>query len=77
MTQTMTSRADHMAWCKKRALAYVDAGDPSQAWASMASDLRKHPATEDHPGVMLGMGLMMTGGMKTAEQVRRFIEGFN
>ena len=35
------TRAEHLAWCKKRALEYVDAGDLLQAYTSMASDLGK------------------------------------
>lgn len=37
-----TTRADHLAWCKQRALQYVDAGDLTGAYASMTSDLGKH-----------------------------------
>jgi hypothetical protein len=43
----------------------------------MASDLRKHPETEDHSGVMLGTMLMMGGHLGSAHQMREFIEGFN
>lgn len=39
------NRDEHVAWCKTRALAYVDAGDLNNAFASMCSDLRKHPDT--------------------------------
>jgi hypothetical protein len=28
------SRSEHLTWCKRRALEYCDAGDPSQALAS-------------------------------------------
>lgn len=27
------SRAEHMAWCKQRALEYVDSGDPVEAYS--------------------------------------------
>jgi hypothetical protein len=47
------SRADHLAWCKQRALEYLDAGDRTNAIASMISDLRKHPELEDHAGIFL------------------------
>lgn len=40
------TREEHLEWCRQRALEYVDADDPVQAYASMSSDLRKHPETE-------------------------------
>lgn len=73
----MTSRAEHLSWCKTRALAYVDAGDTKNAFASMGSDLNKHPETENHPGIQLGMMQIMTGGLNSPEEMRRFINGFN
>jgi hypothetical protein len=66
-----------MAWCKQRALEYVDKGDVSQAWASMVSDLRKHPETEGHAAIDLGTMMLFSGNLKTATQMRDFIEGFN
>jgi hypothetical protein len=76
MTETI-SRADHLAWCKRRAMEYVDAGDLSQALASMGSDLNKHDETRNHAGMQIGMMQMMSGLLSTPEQMRRFIEGFN
>ena len=32
------NRQEHLDWCKKRALEYVDAGDLSGGMASMMSD---------------------------------------
>lgn len=76
--ETTVTREEHMAWCKERALAILDAGgDTAEAFASMASDLNKHPETEHHVGVELGMGLMMIGNLRTAGEMRKFIEGFN
>ena len=49
------TRAEHLAWCKQRALAYVEQGDLNNAFASMISDLRKHPETEKHGATELGM----------------------
>lgn len=71
------NREEHLAWCKKRALEYVAVGDLSQAYASMASDLGKHPETEGHAAIQLGMMLMMGGQLNTPEEMRKFIEGFN
>lgn len=76
--ETTVTRAEHMDWCKKRALEILDqGGDIAEAFASMGSDLNKHPETENHPGVSLGMGLMMIGNLRTAGEMRKFIEGFN
>lgn len=71
------TRADHLAWCKQRALAYVDAGDLPQAWASMGSDLAKHPETERHSAIQLGTMLLLGGQLSSREKMRKFIEGFN
>lgn len=68
-----TTRAEHLEWCKKRALAFLP-GDPQQAFASMGSDLNKHEETQGHIGMELGMMHMMGPGIL---DMRRFIEGFN
>lgn len=73
----MQPRAQHLEWCKKRALAYVDQGYLQQALSSMLSDLRKHPKTADHPGIALAVGEMALGDLTTSGQVREFIKGFN
>ncbi len=39
------NREQHLAWCKGRALQYLDRGDYGQAIASMGSDLGKHEET--------------------------------
>ena len=71
------TRQEHLDWCKKRALEYVEAGDPNQAYASMISDLGKHPETDRHSAIELGMMLLMGGQLSSAEQMRKFIDGFN
>ena len=73
----METRADHLAFCKRRALEYVNAGELQNAFASMASDLGKHPETENHAGIRLGMMQLMSGHLNSTEAMRRFIEGFN
>jgi hypothetical protein len=73
----MMTRDEHLLWCKKRALQYVDAGDLTQAFASMGSDLQKHPDTADHSGIGLGMMMLMAGHLSTPADMRSFIEGFN
>ena len=71
------NRQEHLEWCKKRALEYVDQNDLQQAYASMASDLNKHPETEGHSAITLGMDLMMGGQLNTQDKMREFINGFN
>src|SRR5262245_31279283 len=71
------TRAEHLDWCKQRALEYCDRGDPTHAWASMVSDLRKHPDTEGHAGIQLGMLELMAGRLQTPDEMRTFLEGFN
>ena len=72
----MTTRDEHMAWCKHRALAYLP-DDPQQALASMISDLGKHDETKDHAAIKLTMMLMISGHLQSADQVHHHIEGFN
>lgn len=73
----MTDYNEHLAWCKKRALEYVDQGDLTQAYASMISDLRKHLETENHGAIVLGIMLLGAGHLSTQTEMRKFIEGFN
>ena len=69
------TREEHLQWCKGRALGYVD--DPQNAVASMASDLSKHPETETHIGIQLGLGLLMSGNLSNPQDVAKWINGFN
>lgn len=70
------TRQEHLEWCKKRALEYIDRGDTQQAVASMMSDLRKHPETESAINGVLGqLGLM--AAMSSVDVARRYITGFN
>jgi hypothetical protein len=69
------NRAEHIDWVKERALEYVDAGDPTNAVASMFSDLRKHPDTQDHGALELGGMLLLAGHLSSTHDVRDFIEG--
>lgn len=70
-------RQEHLQWCKDRALEYVDQNDPSQAIASMLSDLRKHEDTANHSAIELTGMLLLNGQLNTPDKVRRHIEGFN
>jgi len=71
------TRKEHLNWCKQRALQYVNMGDLNQAFASMASDLSKHPETAGHAAMGLGAMLLLGGHLGTAYKMREFIEGFN
>ena len=71
------TRAEHLEWCKQRALEYIDLGDATQAWASMASDLGKHEETRGHGAIKLGTMLIMAGHLSSAHKMRKFILGFN
>lgn len=68
------TRTEHVAWCKQRALQYLDANDPQNAVASMLSDMSKHDQTRLDP-MFAVMGLMELQNGSAA--VRRWIEGFN
>lgn len=70
-------RADHLKWCKTRALEYVDRGDLTNAFMSMLSDLQKHQETANHIGIQLGMVQHMSGLLDTDRAMRDFILGFN
>lgn len=67
------TRAEHLAWCKQRALEYLP-DNPTEAFTSMASDLGKHKETRGHPAIELGTMLLMTNNIG---DMRKFIEGFN
>lgn len=73
------NRQEHMQWCKDRALEYVDMGDNQQAFASLASDLGKHPETDGARKLCgeLGMPMLLMGHLDSPEQMRDFINGFN
>lgn len=71
------TRSEHIAWCQMRALGYVDRNDPKNAVASMMSDLHKHPDTEDHVGILLGLQFMAVADNSSNDQIRHWIEGFN
>ena len=70
------TRAEHLEWAKQRALEYLP-HNPTGAWTSMFSDLDKHPELKDHPGIRIGVMLMMIGKHHDMREARRFIEGFH
>jgi hypothetical protein len=68
------SRAEHLEWCKKRALEYLPR-EPVEAMTSMMSDLKKHPELENHAGLRIAP--MCYGGHTDSRAVQKWIEGFN
>jgi hypothetical protein len=76
MIEPGRNRDEHLAWCKQRALEYVDTGELENAVASMGSDLTKHEETQNPAND----GLLMIGMMYAVDRdvagVRRWVEGF-
>lgn len=72
-----TTRAEHLAWCKQRALDILDSGDADAAVASMLSDLNKwrEPLYDQMTLTTLAMDAVLF--RKTADQLRDWINGFN
>lgn len=69
------TREEHIEWCRKRALEYVDMGDLNGAMASIQSDLTKHPETRQHEAILTLVRLRAGGQLPAAGDVRKFIEG--
>ena len=77
MAQT---RAEHLQWCKERALEYLNPGEffsIDQAMASMQSDMGKHPETRNHMALGLMLQMRISGNLDTAEKMAKFINDFN
>jgi hypothetical protein len=68
------TRADHVKWCKTRALEYVDQDDCAGAVTSMVSDLGKHEDTKDTAGMFAMLGMFEVA--KGPAAVRNWIDGF-
>lgn len=73
MTAPGGTRAEHLEWCRGRALEYLGRGDLLNAAASMGSDLSKHPETRQ-PAVILLLGVAYARDGDAAS-LRRWIEG--
>jgi hypothetical protein len=74
----VTTRAEHIQFCKRRAREYINAGLLDQAVTSMMSDLRNHPETEGMArNAHLGMIGLMDAKAGDRDAVSRFIEGFS
>jgi hypothetical protein len=75
----MRTRVEHLAWCKERALEYVDRHDLANAVASMMSDLNKHEETRLTGKMIATLGMVAAFAVIDGDSrgVRRWIEGFN
>lgn len=72
------TRAEHLQWCKDRAMEYVRAGDYQQAVASMLSDLSKHDETAaSSQGVYAQIGIMELMRGPTRASIEKYIQGSN
>jgi hypothetical protein len=71
------TREEHLQWAKDRAIEYCDRGDPGNAFASFQSDMSKHEETRNHRALEMMTRLLYAGHLSTADQMRRYIEGFN
>nr|WP_322714200.1 hypothetical protein [Nostoc sp. ChiSLP03a]MDZ8215425.1 hypothetical protein [Nostoc sp. ChiSLP03a] len=71
------NRAEHLSWCKQRALQYLDLNDPEQAWTSFLSDMTKHDELKNHPALTLGIRLLISGHIAEVSAMRKFIQDFN
>jgi Tfp pilus assembly protein PilF len=69
------TRQEHLDWCKKRALEYLDQGDIANAVTSMMSDMDKHEETRSAGESMIMLGMMYVL-QHDREGARRWIEGF-
>ena len=70
------TRDEHLAWCRERALEYLDTGDLTRAFTSMVSDVTKHGDCRvvlDHSVLGRGAFLAMGGD---EDGLRDWIENF-
>jgi hypothetical protein len=72
MLHSIMSKADHLAWAKRRAFEHVDDGDMRQAMISFHSDLSKHVDTRGEASHSFVALLLLQNG--TAEELRDWIE---
>jgi hypothetical protein len=72
-------RAEHLQWCKDRALEYVARGDLRNAMASMLSDLQKHPGTALPATATPTLAILAAVYVRDhdVDGMRRWVEGFN
>ncbi len=71
------TRAEHLEWCKQRALDLVKHGSLTDAFASFMSDMSKHPETQNHMALELGSMLLITRQLDTPHRMEEWIKGCN
>ncbi len=69
----MSTRTEHLAWVKERALEELDAAGPADAMASVISDMTKHEETGQDIAFFRAAG-EFTATYPDEAQVRAFIE---
>ena len=70
----MRTRDEHLAWCKQRALEYLNQHDVRNAVCSMMSDMKEHPETPINDAIA-ALGIIIATNEDDYE-ARRWIEGF-
>ena len=70
----METRAEHVQWCKDRAMEYLDHGDLAGAVTSMTSDMSKRDDC-NMSQVLLPLGMMYVIN-HDFDGVKRWVEGF-
>jgi hypothetical protein len=73
-TPPSSGRDEHLEWGKERAREYLDAGELSNAVASLGSDLAKHPELKPNPHLFLLRRMRALDGGPAA--VRAWVEDF-
>jgi hypothetical protein len=68
------TREEHLAWCKARALEYVERGELEHAVTSFGASLTRHPGTDFFCRPLIVIGLITVTRGPAA--VREWIEGF-
>ena len=69
-------RREHLEFCKKRALEYLDRGDEIGAFSSFVSDMNNEDSTRQHPALGIFQAQMISF-IGNPERLRHEIEGFN
>lgn len=73
----MEDRKQHLEWCKKRALEYIESGNINEAFSSFQSDMSKHDETKNHMALQLGTMLLLGGHLSSLHKMKEWIIGFN
>jgi len=67
------TRAEHLAWAKRRALEYCDRGELQHALDSLIADVGKHPEMHDLSWAESACVKWMEGKLDTQKKMREFI----